>query len=405
MKLKKLQKNNNMYKSFTLLLVILCASLTINAQNSKDEYTKAIDFCACKIAYAYTNDYALKNPNSEEKKSFDKVLKNSLTKCDGLNIADLEKLLKDNKFKGFSVKLISIAQEAKTSYSENLTKEEAINIIDSSFLNPINTIDIKNVLSDDLKNKLQSFSENGNQIVEETLIDMTEEANEEEVKAAPEKKSNSPIPNWLLFSILVLLSIILFAINYFKIIKLKESVKRHREEIEILKEEINWFKQNNNRNTNNSQFENRIINDINELKSKIITLQSTKNSSSEPSIQNTSQTTNFSQPPQKETQKNLFAKTPISDKVFNAFDVTEDKEGKFYQFVVTGNNEAQFTFFNSENSAVRALNAPDSFLYRACQEIKPLNQNAKKIITTKPGIAIKQDDKWIVKEKAQITYE
>lgn len=134
-------------------------------------------------------------------------------------------------------------------------------------------------------------------------------------------------------------------------------------------------------------------------------LQNSNIISSASSTHKTRQVKNILQPKPKETQKFVFAKTPIEDKVFNAFDVTDDKDGKFYKFLLKENNLAEFEFFNSGNSAKRALNAPDSFLYTACEETEPLNQNANKIITIKPGIAIKQENKWIVKEKAQITYE
>ncbi|TXD81028.1 hypothetical protein ESY86_19430 [Subsaximicrobium wynnwilliamsii] len=405
-----------MYKLFSLFLVLLFTSLTLNAQNSKEEYEKAVDYCACKIAYAYTEDFASKNPRLDEKKSFDEVISIQLNDCDKKNVSssELEKLLKENKFNGFSKTLIPDVKKAKNSYSDNFNKEEAINSILNSFELSFDKIEIKSELSNGLNNKLQSF-EKQEDIVEEIKSETTTNPNllneinhSDRVinEGSVETSENSFFPNWLLFAIILLASILLFLNNHLKIKKLKESAKRHRDEIEVLKNEKSIFNQSNNKSQNNSRFERDIYQKIEDVNDAIRKLQS-KNTSKNlhPITSQKNQVKNIPQTNQKEIQKFVYAKTPISDKVFNALDVTENKDGKFYKFLIKDNNVAEFQFFNTENSAIRAVNAPDSFLYPACEETEPLNQNAKKIITNKPGVAIKQGEKWIVKEKAQITYE
>jgi len=402
-----------MYKLFTLLLVILFTSLTLNAQNSKEEYDNAVDYCACKIAYAYTEDFASKNPSLDEKKSFDEVISKQLNECDKNNVSSsvLEKLLKENNFNGFSKTLIPDVKKAKNSYSDNFNKEEAINNILISFKLSFDKIDIKSELSNGLNNKLQSFTTNENAVGKEKTItnvnsNYTEEINrlEQLIKSKKEEKSDSFIPNWLLLGLLLLSSIILFIYNYVNNKKLNERIDRRLSKSEYDQTKIS-SNQSSNRNANNSRFERDINQKILDLNIAVERLQNTKTISTSPSVQKTSYTKNIPQSIQKEIQRFVYAKTPISDKVFNASDVTENKDGKFYKFLIKDNNLAEFEFFNTENSAIRAVNAPDSFLYPACEETEPLNQNAKRIITNKPGIAIKQDDKWIVKEKAQITYE
>jgi hypothetical protein len=403
-----------MYKLFTLFLVLLFTSLTLNAHNSKEEFEKAVDYCACKIAYAYTEDFATKNPSSDEKKSFEKVISKQLNDCDKIKVSssELEKLLKENNFKGFSKTLIPDAEKAKNSDSDNFNKEEAINNILTSFKLSFDKIDIKDELGNDLNNKLQSFV-NENNIAPEnestitTQPNLTNETNysdrvinEENAETA----ENSFFPNWLLFVLILLASIILFIYNYLSNKKLNERIDRRLSKSEYEQTKIS-FNQSNNSNKHNSRFERDINQKISDLNIAMERLQNNNTVSSTSSEQKTSQVKNIPLTNQKETQKFVYAKTPISDKVFNAFDVTENKEDKFYKFLLKDNNQAEFQFFNTENSAIRAVNAPDSFLYPACEETEPLNQNAKKIITNKPGLAIKQDDKWIVKEKAQITYE
>lgn len=402
-----------MHKLFTLFIVILCTSLTLNAQSSKEEYDNAVDYCACKIAYAYTEDFASKNPSLNEKKSFDEVISKQLNECDKNNVSSsvLEKLLKENNFKGFSKTLIPDVKKAKNSYSDNFNKEEAINNILISFKLSFDKIDIKSELSNGLNNKLQSFTTNENAVGKEKTItnvnsNYTEEINrlEQLIKSKKEEKSDSFIPNWLLLGLLLLSSIILFIYNYVNNKKLNERIDRRLSKSEYDQTKIS-SNQSSNRNANNSRFERDINQKILDLKFAVERLQNTKTISTSPSVQKTSYTKNIPQSIQKEIQRFVYAKTPISDKVFNASDVTENKDGKFYKFLIKDNNLAEFEFFNTENSAIRAVNAPDSFLYPACEETELLNQNAKRIITNKPGIAIKQDDKWIVKEKAQITYE
>lgn len=404
-----------MYKLFTLLLVILFTSLTLNAQNSKEEYDKAVDYCACKIAYAYTEDFADKNPNLDEKRSFEDVISKQLNDCEKNNVSssELEKLLKENKFNGFSKTLIPDVENAKNSFSDSFNKEEAINSILNTFKLSFDKIDIKSELSNGLNNKLQSFEDQEDIVIENesvipqetTFINESNHSNREINQEGFETAESSFFPNWLLFAIIFLASVLLFLSNYLKIKKLKESAKRHRDEIEDLKNKKNIFNQSNNKNQNNSRFERDVYQKISDLNIAMERLQNSSTISSSSSVHKTNQVKNIQSTKAKEIQRFVYAKTPISDKVFNASDITENKDGKFYKFLIKDNNQAEFEFFNTENSAIRAVNAPDSFLYPACEETEPLNQNAKKIITNKPGIAIKQDDKWIVKEKAQITYE
>ena len=209
----------------------------------------------------------------------------------------------------------------------------------------------------------------------------------------------------MIYVLILLVFIVLFIYNYLNNKKLNERIDRRlsKSEYEQNKVSPNQF---NNQSKNNSRFERDINQRVIDLEESIRNIQ--KDNHLYQTTQQPKQTVQVKNIPkliQKEIQKFVYAKTPISDKIFNASDVTENKDGKFYKFLIKDNNLAEFEFFNTENSAKRAVNAPDSFLYPACEETEPLNQNAKRIITNKPGIVIKQDDKWIVKEKAQITYE
>lgn len=423
-----------MDKLFTLIIVLFFTSLTLNTQNSKKEYDKSVDYCACKIAYAYTNQYISngkaedysQNEFNKEKKSFESVIKQKLEDCkfeEQITFDNLKNLLSNNNFSGFAGKLENAVEESRKENIDDFNKQQAINSILNGFYNneDFSSIvlkysavnELKNSLETDLNNVLSSFEEQTYSVADNEPITSSESNLANEInhsnsvisEGSVDTSENSFLPNWLLFSIIFLASILLFLNNHLKIKKLKESAKRHRDEIEDLKNKKSIFNKSNNTNQNNSRFERDVYQKISDLNIAMEKLQHSKTINPTSSAQKISHIRTNPQTNQKETQKFVFAKTPIDDKVFNASDVTDDKDGKFYKFLLKDNNQADFEFFNTENSAKRALNAPDSFLYPACEETEPLNQNAKKIITNKPGIAIKQDDKWIVKEKAQIAYE
>ena len=422
-----------MYKFFTLLTVILFTSLSLNAQNSKEEYDKAVDYCACKIAYAYTNQYISngkaesynQNEFNKEKKAFESIIKQKLENCkieDDITFDKLKTLLSKNNFSGLAGKLESAVKESKKVNINNINKQQAIdNILNGFYSNEdFSKIvlkysavkELKSSLETDLNTTLNSFEEQTSSENNETINTAesitTNEINHSNsnINRIDNNQSESTIfPNWLLFVLILLAFIFLFFYNYRNNRKLNSRIdKRLRtSEYEQNKVSPNQF---NNQSKNNTRFERDINQRIIDIEESIRNIQKENHlyqTTQQP--KQIVQVKNIPQTNPKETQKFVFAKTPINDKVFNALDVTEDKDGKFYKFILKENNLAEFEFFNTENSAKRALNAPDSFLYPACEETEPLNQNANKIITIKPGIAIKQENKWIVKEKAQITYE
>jgi hypothetical protein len=405
--------------------------LILNAQNSKEEYDKAVDYCACKIAYVYSADYATKNPNSDEKKSFDEVISKQLKDCDkqNISISDLEKLLKENNFNSFSEILLPEVKKAKNSYPNNSNKEEAINNILISFKLSLDKIDIKGELGNDLDDKIQNFKNQNNTVEENKSVGTTDpistKKNNYSDRMINENRGTAEksfFPNWLLFVLILICSALLVLNNYFKSKNLKDSIKRHREEIEELKKNrvsLYLFEENTKKNLSFKKDIDQNIIDLNFAIQKLQkdnsynqTFQQKEISQTPPRPKNIAshpkeilKTNDITENNKKEIKKVMYGKTPISDKTFNALDISEDKEGKFYKFIMFDYDQAEFEFFNTDNSAKRAVNSPDSFLYPVCEEFESLNQNAKKIITKKPGIVTKQDDKWIVKEKALIAYE
>jgi predicted DNA-binding protein YlxM (UPF0122 family) len=104
----------------------------------------------------------------------------------------------------------------------------------------------------------------------------------------------------------------------------------------------------------------------------------------------------------------LFNK-PNNDGSFNTSKVTttEDPSASFYKFTITDNlsQKATFEFLNVERAVRDATSSPELILNPVCRIKNALNQNARRIKTVKPGKVIKQNDKWIIDQQAEIEYE
>ena len=97
-----------MKQKIILFIAFVFVVFNANAQSKKD-FEKAIDYCACKIAYAYTNQYSNKKPSSQEAKSFNEKIKPKIEKCDidsPMDYSELIELLKSNNYKTFSNKFL-----------------------------------------------------------------------------------------------------------------------------------------------------------------------------------------------------------------------------------------------------------------------------------------------------------
>lgn len=107
-------------------------------------------------------------------------------------------------------------------------------------------------------------------------------------------------------------------------------------------------------------------------------------------------------------KEEFYLSTPNKDGSFN--DNGKSKVFKptasLYHFTVMNRlkNTAEFEFVNDEGAVVRALNYPDTCLLPVCKEVNALNPNARGIQTVKKGVVQLMNDKWVLKEKAEIKY-
>ena len=111
-------------------------------------------------------------------------------------------------------------------------------------------------------------------------------------------------------------------------------------------------------------------------------------------------------------QDEYYLSTPNSDGTFNASSMSNQfrPSASVYKFLITeanGTQRAEFTVANDYDAVKDALSSPGSYLDPVCESINPYFSGAKRIVNIRPGQAVKQGDKWVVKpeHKARIRYE
>ena len=153
--------------------------------------------------------------------------------------------------------------------------------------------------------------------------------------------------------------------------------------------------------------------DLNELKEQIAALQEQVEKLTVTPIP---PPTPASKPPTRRSlipdQDEYYLSTPNSDGTFNASSMSSQfrPSASVYKFLITktnGSQRAEFTVANDYDAVKDALSSPGSYLEPVCESINPYFSGAKRIVNIRPGKAVKQGDKWVVKpeHKARIRYE
>ena len=116
--------------------------------------------------------------------------------------------------------------------------------------------------------------------------------------------------------------------------------------------------------------------------------------------------------PPRPKPEEYYLSTPNQDGTFNASSMSEQfrPSASIYKFVVTqknGNHWAEFTVSDDSEAVKDALSSPNSYLDPVCESVNAFFPGAKRIVNVRPGQALRQGDKWVVKpdQKARIRYE
>lgn len=108
--------------------------------------------------------------------------------------------------------------------------------------------------------------------------------------------------------------------------------------------------------------------------------------------------------------------TPVEDSTFYMTGPTSNyfpanarsshKENTVYKFMLQpGSNEAKFELHTMGASVSEIIKVIESYIKPACDEENLPNSGTRNIVTKRQGIAILDNDKWVIKTKAIIKYE
>jgi hypothetical protein len=421
-----------MHVKIKLVALLFLLNGFANAADKNYAFKNAVNYCNCRIAYEYCNQYSGMIPESDEKKSFDKL--QDIFKCNfshTLSYDSINNILNRNNFSSFSKKSSTVMSRILKTEVEALSTEEAVSRIISGIYE---SKEFKNILiqysevgslKETLTRKVseylnQSFGEIESPVVDnsQNKVPLTETELQKEIKRLEnlitEYKTGPFSINWLSIILVAILSSAIYFILKLKLTAFEERLDRHRKEIDLIDTKKNdGFNKQSNQNLNINEFKRSVERNISDLNLAINSLQSDVGRLSFKEQSQTDFQEPYSNPtPQVEKQQRLeilFAPIPNRDGSFNASKVTstEDQSASFYKFTITDNlsQKATFEFFNVERAIKDATSSPELILNPVCRIKNALNQNAKRIKTVKPGSVEKQNDKWIVYQLAEIEYE
>lgn len=103
----------------------------------------------------------------------------------------------------------------------------------------------------------------------------------------------------------------------------------------------------------------------------------------------------------------FFLSTPNANGSFNESSATVSyKEGaSIYKFTKEAFDKATFRIDEREASVRLAVQYPDKNIDPVCEAMNAYNGKATRIVTREPGSVELQGDKWVLKQKAKISYE
>jgi hypothetical protein len=109
---------------------------------------------------------------------------------------------------------------------------------------------------------------------------------------------------------------------------------------------------------------------------------------------------------QRFTAKTFFLSAPQKDGTFNisSESSTFRDDASMYRFDEYEQNNATFIVADKREAIQRLIASAETCILPVCVEKNAYDQNATSIVTDKPGIAVRENDKWRVTTKAEIRY-
>lgn len=417
-------KPDAMFRIIALVTILMFGGFSVLAQQ-RQVFENAVDFCACKFAYSYCNQFATSHPGSLEAISFNGFKSNLDCRIGStISLDELSTILDSNNFKTFAASNLPRfeAIKEKFNYAEFSDNTDAAHaLVDSIYTDPslIRIIDkfsdVKS-LKASLKSSVSDFFDTRYLIQEQPHTTTQAESTTELEMAKLQSKTNTvqgnsrpkPFIDWITIIISVFYSSILFLFLVWKINELSDRSKRHREDIKSRPNSNQQF----TRTGNNKDYGalkkkvDQLASEIENINGEIRRLTETLHKQSIPLPMLDPPMQKHSILPKKQV---FYAAIPNTDGSFNVNDVTSEKNNSesLYKFTVSTDDpgRASFEFLNESRAIKEAINSPQLILYPVCNINNTLNPEAISIRTTNPGVVVKHNDRWERDKSAEIVYE
>jgi len=406
-----------------------------NANAQQELFDAAVDYCNCRITYAYLKGYVDNiNQEHQDKNKFEEI-KNNLLECKigtSLNHADLSKLLlKDDGFPSTDSALSKIIDGVKKKYSKTLTLDDAVNeilvnIYDnknlSKFIGKYNILDLRENFRHEIttyfkdKSYLSEGSGGGGGADSAIMRSQIDTLIENKLTRMGISR-NDNLWVYLICSIFCLAAACVFFIYKYKklldqISSIHKRMDEHSNAFKLIQSITGSSPTISARENAKAGWQNDIEEKISDINIALGKLQAAEivNTPSVDQVYVPGQQYDNARPQVSNKPKTvLYAPVPNKDGSFtdDAVSAELNPTASFYKFTLTdgSSTKATFEFLNEERAVRDATNAPDRILRPVCKINNPLNQNAKRIVTTKPGIVVKKNDKWVLDTPAEIRYE
>ncbi|MGB3780375.1 MAG: hypothetical protein WA960_18570 [Tunicatimonas sp.] len=414
------------YRKPTFLLILLLLANALQATVIREDFARLVDYAGWRLVDAYMQDYVRLRPDMTAEKQGYRLFKETYNPSN-YSISNpppndaMRLFLISHDWRGTALNLYDPFVQTKETYQNEWTAEQAtqalqdrITAVSPEALGAQSDADytallaMKKQLTDEVAASFLEPTE-ANMLASDTTspeVNSGAEVTDQQgftlpVVSGQEERGTSGMFNYAinpisLGAVALLLLLSLYLLGLVK--RLDTRVDNHSKRIEDLTSRL-FLKKDPISAEEAKQLKSRVA----ELEKQ---LQKLPQPPPPPSGRNSSPTPAAPQP------KEYYLSTPNQDGTFNASSMSEQfrPSASVFKFVVTqksGSHWAEFTVADDAEAVKDALSSPTSYLDPVCESVNAFFPGAKRIVNERPGRALRQGDKWVVKpeQKARIRYE
>lgn len=398
-----------MIKMYQILLILLFNFLSPAVTIEKPEFEKIVDFVNCELTDEYISSLVAEKLNYE--KIRESLNKNTLE--NPLSFRQLSSLLKSNQFEGTEKTLSEVIDKRKTKFEIRPSTGELINIIlDNSDLSEkyqkalgVRTNQLKEIILQHYASKEKAVRAEKDLKIETGISGLNDRVFKIEQRITKIKS----FPLWAILgitilSVLAILAGLLYALKPL----LREYIIRTALQSKRINEHffsVSSAQKNTDRVKKSEIPADDIITeekDIELIAERVLM----KIRSGEPGKKETQSNHKTLKSDKVKIPEVLYCTEPRDGEAFDSKNLSErfiETESVFV-FHLKNSNTAEFRVITDPDTMGRAIKYKKELLDTACDSLNS-SINSRRVITTEPGIAIKQGDRWIIKSKAKIKFE